>query len=131
MRFMNCASYGVSRWWEISATGVFKIASAVLLALGFTLLSNGCSKIQPVPPAPPPPSVTVAKPLQKKKTEWDTYNGYLEAKESANVAARVSGLIEKAPFEEGSVVKKDKVLFVLDKRPFKADRDLKSADVKK
>src|ERR1700722_6153547 len=43
--------------------------------------------------SPSPPDVSVAQPVQKEVIEWDTYAGYLEAPESATVAARVSGLI--------------------------------------
>jgi RND family efflux transporter MFP subunit len=124
-------SQSISRWRDLSPKRVFRLASAFLLALGFTLISNGCSKVQPAPQAPPPPAVTVAKPLQQEVVEWDTFNGYLEAKESVNVSARVSGMIVKAPFEEGSLVKKKDVLYLLDERPFKADLALKSADVEK
>jgi len=89
---------------------------------------GGCTQKPPPPVTPPPPPVTVAIPLQREVIEWDTYNGYLEAMESVTVSARVSGLITAAPFTEGSLVKKNQVLFVLDDRPFKADLDLKVAD---
>ena len=133
MRFRNCISKGVSRCREVSAQGRggFYLASVIFVAIGSVLISNGCSKVRPVPPTPPPAAVTVAKPMQKDVIEWDTYTGYLDAKESVNVSARVSGLIVAAPFEEGSLVKKSQVLFVLDQRPFKADLDLKLADVEK
>jgi multidrug efflux system membrane fusion protein len=124
-------SKGVSRSRKLSARGSFRSASAIMVAVNFALLLNGCSKIQPTPPAPPPPVVTIAKPLQQDVIEWDTFNGYLEAKESVNVSSRVSGMIVAAPFEEGSLVKKSQVLFVLDDRPFKADLDSKLADVEK
>jgi RND family efflux transporter MFP subunit len=75
--------------------------------------------------------VTVAHPVQKEVIEWDTYTGHLEAPESVNVAARVSGLIVGAPFAEGSIVKKGDPLFVIDERPFKADLDAKLADQQK
>jgi len=88
--------------------------------------SFGCSGKAPVSQAPPP-AVTVAHPVQKNVVEWDTYTGYLEAPESVSLAARVSGLITEAPFNEGSVVKKGDLLFVIDDRPFKADLDAKLA----
>ncbi len=105
---------------------------------GFTALAVltavdlfGCGAKPPEAQTPPPPAVTVAYPVQKEVIEWDTYTGYLQAPESVNLAARVSGLITEAPFVEGSIVKKGDVLFVIDDRPFKADLDAKLADQQK
>lgn len=98
-----------------------------LLAITFV---TGCERAIPIP-APVPPAVTVAKPLQQEVFEWDTYNGYLEAVDTVNVSARVSGMIVAAPFVEGSIVKKNQLLYEIDERPFKADLDLKLADEEK
>ncbi|HEX3357041.1 MAG TPA: efflux RND transporter periplasmic adaptor subunit [Tepidisphaeraceae bacterium] len=94
------------------------------------LLLQGCQKEAPAP-APPPPAVTVAYPVQREVIEWDTYTGLLEAPESVNVMARVSGLIVAAPFSEGAIVKKGDVLYEIDVRPFKADLESKIADQEK
>ncbi len=133
MRLRNCVSNGVSQKREMSARGGFHTPAVFIFAIGSALMLNGCNKVQPSSAAaPPPPVVTIAKPLQQDDLiEWDTYNGYLEAKESVNVSARVSGMIEEAPFEEGTLVTKKQVLFRLDDRPFKADLALKLADVNK
>jgi RND family efflux transporter MFP subunit len=96
---------------------------AVVIAIGLC----GCDSKSPAAQASPPAAVTVAYPVQKEVTEWDTYTGYLEAPESVSLAARVSGLITEAPFVEGSIVKKGDLLFVIDDRPFKADLDAKLA----
>jgi RND family efflux transporter MFP subunit len=99
---------------------------SVLIALGIV----GCGGKPPEAQAPPP-AVTVAHPVQKEVVEWDTYTGHLEAPESVNVAARVSGLIVETPFAEGAIIKKGDLLFVIDDRPFKADLDAKLADQQK
>jgi RND family efflux transporter MFP subunit len=106
---------------HIRVLGHFALA---VIAAG---LLQGCDKPASAPPAPPP-AVTIAKPVQREVVEWDTYTGYLEAPQSVNVAARVSGLIMDEPFVEGSIVKKGDVLFVIDDRPFKADLDSKLAE---
>lgn len=103
---------------------------AFVIAFSLQFL-GGCGSKQQAPNAPPPSPVTVARPVQREVVEWDTYNGYLEAIESANVAARVSGMITAAPFTEGSLIKKSQVLFEIDDRPFKADLALKLADQEK
>jgi RND family efflux transporter MFP subunit len=103
----------------------------VPLAVAALGMLQGCEKSAAAPQASPPPAVTIANPVQRDVVEWDTYTGYLEAPQSVNVAARVSGLITEEPFVEGSIVKKGDVLFVIDERPFKADLDAKLAEVAK
>src|SRR5205807_10666247 len=53
---------------------------------------------------PPPPPVTVARPLQKTITEWDEYTGRFTALETVEVRARVSGFIDSVHFNEGQMV---------------------------
>jgi RND family efflux transporter MFP subunit len=100
------------------------------LQAGLLWALAGCDRPQP-PPAPPPPAVTVSPAIEREVIEWDEYTGRLEPVESVEVRARVSGLIESAPFQEGTNVKKGDLLFVIDERPFKADLDSKIAEVAK
>jgi RND family efflux transporter MFP subunit len=90
----------------------------------------GCDRPQP-PPAPPPPAVTVSPAIEREVIEWDEYTGRLDPVESVDVRARVSGLIESAPFQEGTNVKKGDMLFIIDARPFRAELNSKVADVQK
>ena len=92
----------------------------VALALG---LSSGCKRVI-LPQVPSPPAtVTVNRPLQRDVVRWDEYNGYLSSPQTVTVAARVSGLIEEAPFQEGAIVHEGDLLFRIDPRPFRADLD--------
>src|SRR5205814_4528193 len=102
-----------------------------LWSLAAARVLTGCGSAPPPPPPPPPPAVTVSRPLEREVIEWDEFTGRLDAVESVEVRARVSGLIEAAPFKEGSNVKKGDLLFVIDVRPFKADLDAKIADLAK
>lgn len=86
--------------------------------LAITLLS-GC-KSDAQPPAPPPPTVTVAQPLVKTVTDWDEYTGRIEATDSVEVRARVNGALDSIHFREGAIVKKGDLLFVIDPRPYEA-----------
>jgi membrane fusion protein, multidrug efflux system len=104
----------------------FRLAT-VLFALLVTLLA-GCKRVA-APQAPPPAPVTVSYPLQRDVIRWDQYSGYLSSPKTVTVNARVSGLIEEAPFQEGAVVHQGDLLFRIDPRPFRADLDNKRAAV--
>src|SRR6202158_1626717 len=99
-------------------------ASALLLLA----LVAGCKRVI-APQAPPPPTVSVSQPLQREVIRWDQYSGYLSSPQTVSVNARVSGLIEEAPFQEGAIVHAGELLFRIAPRPFKADVDNKKAAV--
>jgi RND family efflux transporter MFP subunit len=101
----------------------------IVYPLGLLSMLVGCD--HPQPPAPPPPAVTVSRPIEREVIEWDEYTGRLKYVRWQEVRPRVSGLIESAAFQEGANVKKGDVLFVIDVRPFKADLDAKIAEVAK
>jgi RND family efflux transporter MFP subunit len=102
-------------------------------ALGSVLLTAqllaGCDGQPAVGSAPPPPTVTVAHPLQKTITEWDEYTGRFTAVESVEVRARVSGFIDSVHFKEGQIVKQGDLLFVIDPRPYRIAVEQAKADV--
>src|SRR5258707_14997285 len=100
---------------------------AMALALVLAILP-GCKGVNP-PQAPPPASVSVSQPLQRDVIRWGQYSGYLSSPQTVTVNARVSGLIEEAPFQEGAIVHAGDLLFRIDPRPFQADLDNKKAAV--
>ncbi len=67
-----------------------------------------------------PPAVTVSAPLQKEITEWDEFTGQFAAKEYVEIRARVSGYLTEIHFEDGQIVHKGDLLFVIDPRPYEA-----------
>src|SRR6266446_1635788 len=104
----------------------FRLAM-VFLALVVAVLP-GCKGVV-APQAPPAPTVTVSQPLQRDVIRWDQFSGYLSSPKTVTVSARVSGLIEEAPFQEGAIVHAGDLLFRIDPRPFQADLDNKKAAV--
>jgi len=98
-----------------------------LLAL-VAALGAGCGPQKP-PPAPPPPTVSVTEVVQREVMEWDEYTGRLEPVESVEVRARVNGYLESIHFEDGALVKKNDLLFVIDPRPYKTDYDRAEAEL--
>ena len=70
---------------------------------------------------PPPPTVTVAAVEERELIETDEFTGRIEAVESVEIRARVSGYLLEIRFQAGQKVKKGDVLFVIDPRQRKAD----------
>lgn len=95
---------------------------AVPLTLASVLALAGCGEGQKNAQAvaPPPPQVTVAKPVQKPVTDHDEYVGRFVALDFVEVRARVSGYLEKIHFQDGQLVKEGEPLFTIDPRPFEA-----------
>jgi len=69
---------------------------------------------------PPPPSVSVSEPVRRTVTEWDEFTGRFQAVDHVSIRPRVSGYLQSAHFQEGSMVKKGDLLFVIDPRPYEA-----------
>jgi RND family efflux transporter MFP subunit len=91
---------------------------AWLVAAGLLTLA-ACGKKQ-APPAPPPPAVSVAQPLQRDVVDWDEYIGRFTAPQSVNLRARVTGVVTQILFKDGQDVRAGQPLFVIDPRPFRA-----------
>ncbi|MFC3266914.1 efflux RND transporter periplasmic adaptor subunit [Camelimonas abortus] len=105
--------------------------TGLLLALGAMLAMAGCDdKSARTAGAPPPPPVTVARPVVRPVVEYDDYTGRFEARAAVDVRARVSGLLEKALFTEGGMVREGDLLFVIDPRPYQAAVDQAAAALK-
>lgn len=98
----------------VSTTGIVIVLTALAVL-------SGCSKPQAQPAAPPPPSVSVAPALEREVINTDQFPGRVEAVESVEVRARVSGYLESVHFKPGAMVKKGELLFVIDPRPFQAE----------
>jgi RND family efflux transporter MFP subunit len=89
--------------------------------IGLVFLLAACQQQQAAPPPPPPPKVTVNQPIIRDVVESDEYTGRLEAVESVEIRARVSGYLQSVHFTDGEVVKKGALLFVIDPRPYQAE----------
>ena len=68
--------------------------------------------------APPPPKVTVAKPVQQQVTRYFEATGNTAAVNSANLVARVQGFLTEIAYADGSPVKKGTHLFTIEPEPY-------------
>ena len=93
-----------------------RVASCAVIctAIGFT----ACGK--KAPPPPPPPEVLVTAVKQQDVPIYNEYVGQLDASVNATIQSRVQGYLVSQNYKEGQLVKKDDVLFEIDRRPFEA-----------
>ena len=92
-----------------------------LPAAGLVLLLAACQQPQAATPPPPLPQVTVSQPVAREVVEWDEYTGRIEAVDSVEIRARVSGYLQSVHFTDGAIVEKGALLFVIDPRPYQAE----------
>jgi len=70
------------------------------------------------PPPPPPPTVTVAQPVQRTVTDYLELTGNTQAIKTVQLVARVSGYLEKVLFQDGQIVKKGQLLFLIQQNTY-------------
>jgi RND family efflux transporter MFP subunit len=70
--------------------------------------------------APPMPTVSASRPLQRTITEWDDYSGRFEASKWVEIKPRVSGELRAVHFQDGDYVRAGQLLFTIDDRPYVA-----------
>jgi RND family efflux transporter MFP subunit len=80
-----------------------------------------------VAPKPPAPKVTVAPVEVKLITEYEELTGRVDAAETVELRARVSGHVAAVRFQAGQLVRKGDVLFTIDPRWYRAQFDLATA----
>jgi membrane fusion protein, multidrug efflux system len=94
-------------------------ACAVVLA--------GCGEAENKYVPPPPPEVTVGRPVQKPITEHLEFTGNTQAFEKVDLEARVEGFLMAYHFKDGDIVKKDQLLFTIEQGPYQAKVKLQEA----
>ena len=93
-------------------------ASAAGAALALLLLAACSSE---TPPAPPPPEVNIVTVGAQDVANIIELPGRVQAYRTAEVRARVDGIVERRLFEEGSYVAAGKALFRIDPRQLTAN----------
>ncbi|WP_426508873.1 efflux RND transporter periplasmic adaptor subunit [Serratia proteamaculans] len=109
-----------------SGIGISTRLSAVALLVA---LLAGCDNSAAQNAAPPPPAVSTADVVIKPISQWDAFNGRIEAVQSVQLRPRVSGYIDKVNYTEGDEVKKGQVLFTIDDRTYRAAREQAQAEL--
>lgn len=99
---------------------------AVLLP---ALAVAGCGQARNQSAPPPPAEVLVGEAVQKEVTEYEDFTGRIEAVETVEIRARVSGYLGKIHFSEGEEVREGDLLFEIDPRPYQAELARAEANV--
>ena len=68
----------------------------------------------------PPPPVKIAHPTMRPMVKYITQTGNTVAYNSVDLVARVEGYLKEINFSDGSIVKKDQLLFVIEPEPYLA-----------
>jgi RND family efflux transporter MFP subunit len=102
-----------------------RLLPAALLALAVV----GCGRGQKAAVEPKPTDVVVSEPVIQRIADYEEFTGRIDAVDSIDIRARVTGYLEKANFKEGDEVKQGVVLFEIDPRPYKAALDQAEAQI--
>ena len=90
--------------------------SAWIVCLIFLVFLAACN--EKTPPPPPPPTVTVAQPVQRTVTDYLELTGNTQAIKTVQLVARVAGYLDKVLFQDGQLVKKDQLLFLIQQNTY-------------
>jgi membrane fusion protein (multidrug efflux system) len=104
----------------------FRITPAPILI--FALAAAGCGKAPPQMQMPPPEVGVVVAKAQAVPLTRDLV-GRLSATRTADVRARVAGVLQKRAYTEGTDVKQGQLLFQIDPAPLKAALDAQLANL--
>ena len=100
------------------------LAVALLAAVA---LLTGCGKEEKKDAARPPVEVTALTVVARDVPISSVFVAQTQSSQAVNIAARVSGFLDKRVYVEGSVVKAGQVLFRMDPKPFQAQVDAAAA----
>jgi RND family efflux transporter MFP subunit len=105
------------------------VAGILIIAGAATYNSQRASAAEPSAAAAPSagPKVTLASVEEKLLSESDEITGHVEATETVELRARVSGHLDSVHFQAGQLVKEGDLLFMIDPRWYRAQFDLDTA----
>ena len=105
----------------------FFLTCRVLAMSLLVIFATGCAQEEKA--APQAPEVAVVDVVQKDVPIQSEWIGTIDGMVNATIRAQVSGYLIKQNYKEGSLVKKDDVLFEIDPRPFQAALDQAQAEL--
>lgn len=107
---------------SLAAPGVWDISVI------WVILAAGC-QVPNQYQEPPPPKVTVARPVQQTVTHYLEETGTTEAAKYVEIRARVKGYLQTIEFDPGQEVAEGDLLYTIDPQLYEATRDQRKAAV--
>jgi membrane fusion protein, multidrug efflux system len=98
-------------------------AAVCLATLSTSLLAAAAQAQAPMGP----PNVGVVRAAMKPITQTNQFNGRVHAINRVDIVARVTAFLDEVDFRDGAEVKKGEVLYRLERGPFEADLEAKTA----
>ncbi|MBW2688647.1 MAG: efflux RND transporter periplasmic adaptor subunit [Deltaproteobacteria bacterium] len=112
----NQQDYGFKQVKAGAAISGFMLLVTLLTTLTLAIEATAA----PAKEAGPPPLVTVVAVVEQEVNPPKEYVGHVEAIQTVDLQARVSGLLEKVNFKEGSKVRAGDSLYVIEQAPYQA-----------
>jgi RND family efflux transporter MFP subunit len=84
-------------------------------------IAAGCQKAPPSLAKTKDPEVIVARPTIRDVTDHEDFTGHIEAKDSVNLRAQVTGYLKAVHFQDGVDVDKDALLFEIDAQTYQTE----------
>lgn len=107
----------------------FGASALVAAAAVISLAAGGSEAPGRLPASPPAPQVSVAQVISRQVTPWDEFTGHVEAVQSVDLRPRVTGYVERVAFQEGQMVRRGDLLFVIDARSYRAEHERAAAEL--
>jgi RND family efflux transporter MFP subunit len=94
------------------------VAGGVSAVIAF---AAGCQKAPPTLAKTKDPEVVVARPTMREVTDHEDFTGHMEAKDSVNLRAQVTGYLKATHFQDGADVEKGALLFEIDAQTYQTE----------
>ena len=126
---MNQTTFAPSKNPKRRSRVVVSVAAAAVVAavVATSAFHSTARAATDAPPAPAAAKVTVAPVEQRLLADTDEITGHVDALETVELRARVSGHLDSVNFQSGQIVNKGDLLFSIDPRWYQAQFDLSSA----
>jgi RND family efflux transporter MFP subunit len=99
--------------------GLFRCAPTMAVLIAMVVSTAGCDQKENKF-VPPPPKVTVTKPIRQEVTDYLEFTGKTQAVNTVQLVARVEGYLENVLFRDGEMVKKGALLFQIQQDTYRA-----------